>query len=76
MYNTIRYPDFWVIGPSENPLESDTANSPIFMVPKFVMTDLPILIFTLPNSREIGSKKSADSAKLFSRFGPLGLECF
>ena len=56
MYNTTRYPDFQVIRPSENPLESDTANSPIFMVPNFV-TDLPILMFTLPNSREIGSKK-------------------
>ena len=30
MYNTTRYPDFRVIGPSENPLESDTANSPYF----------------------------------------------
>ena len=36
---------------------------PIFIVPKFGITDLPIFVFTLPDYREIGSKKSADSKK-------------
>ena len=62
--HTTRIPDFRVIGPSEIRLKSDMSDSlPIFIVPKFGVTDLPIFVFTLPDYREIGSKKSADSKK-------------
>ena len=58
--HTTRLPDFRVIGPSEIRLKSDLADSPIYIVPKFGWTDLPI---TLPDFREINCKKSADSKK-------------
>ena len=58
--SSITLPDFRVIGPSEI-LTWQTL--PIFIVPKFRVTDLPIFVFTLPDFREIGSKKLADSKK-------------
>ena len=36
---------------------------PIFIFLKFGVSDLPIFVFTLPDYREIGSKKSADLTK-------------
>ena len=59
--HTTRFPDFRFIGPSSWSLTCQTL--PIFRVPKFGVTDLPIFVFTLPDFREIGSKKSAYSKK-------------
>ena len=38
-------------------------DSPDFLVQKFGITDSQIFVFTLPDFREIGSKKLADSKK-------------
>ena len=57
----VTLPDFPKLGLSENWLESNMADSPDFIVPKFGVTDLPIFVFTLPDFQEISSKKSADS---------------
>ena len=59
--HTTRIPDFRVIGPSEIRLKSDMSDSPEFYSSESRVTDLPIFVFTLPDYREIGSKKSADS---------------
>ena len=64
--STVTLPDLPIFGLSVPPkfgwsLTCQTL--PIFIVPKFGVTDLPIFVFTLPDYREIGSKKSADSKK-------------
>ena len=64
--STVTLPDFPIFGLSVPPkfgwsLTCQTL--PIFRVPKFGVTDLPIFVFTLPNFREIGSKKAAYSKK-------------
>ena len=64
--STVTLPDFPIFGLSGPPkfgwsLTCQTL--PIFIFPKFGVTDLPIFVFTLPDYREIGSKKSADSKK-------------
>ena len=59
--HTTRLPDFRVIGPSEIRLESDMSDSPDFFISEIRgdrFTD-----FCVPDYREIGSKKSADSKK-------------
>ena len=61
--HTTQISDFRVIRPSENRLKSDMSDSPDFIFPKFGVTDLPIFVFTLPDYREIGSKKLSDSKK-------------
>ena len=56
---TTRFADFRVIGPSEIRLESDVTDSPDFYSSE-IRGDRFV---TLPDHREIGSKKSSDSKK-------------
>ena len=56
----VTLPEFPIFGLSGPP---KIGTLPIFIVPKFWVTDLPIFVFTLPDFREIGFKKSADSKK-------------
>ena len=58
--STVTLPDLPIFVYRSLRLESDMF-LPICIVPKFGVTDLPIFVFTLPDYREIGSKKSADS---------------
>ena len=59
--STVTLPEFPIFG-LYRALRKST-DSPDFIVPKFGVIDLPIFLFTLPDYREIGSKKSADSKK-------------
>ena len=70
--HTTRLPDFRVIGPSENRLESDMADSPDFYISEIRGDRFTDFVFTLPDYREIGSKKSADSKKSGSGTTALG----
>ena len=62
----VTLPDFPIFGLSVPPKFGSSLTwqtLPIFIFPKVGVTDLPIFMFTLPDFREIGSKKSADSKK-------------
>ena len=61
--HTTRIPDFQVIGPSENRLKSDMSDFPDFYSSEIRGDRFTDFVFTLPDYREIGSKKSADSKK-------------
>ena len=62
----VALPDFLIfglLGPPKFGKSLTWQTLPIFIVPKFGVTDLLIFVFTLPGFQEISSKKSADSKK-------------
>ena len=61
--HTTRIPDFRVIGPSENRLKSDMSDSPDFYSSEIRGDRFTDFVFALPDFRENGFKKSADSKK-------------